>query len=85
MVEGGTWNQELCVSSLKYKSGVIQANYCEVSFWHVTLYVHPVSANYKQESVKFQQDTYVKNFVLHQLIRFMLRTWNLTNVSSENS
>jgi len=85
MVESGVWNQQLCGSSLKYRSGVIQANNCEGSFWHVTLYDRPASIKSKQESVKFQQDTYVKKFVLHQLIRFMLCTWNLINVSSENS
>ena len=81
MVEGGVWNQQLCGSSLKYRSGVIQANNCEGSFWHVTLYDHPALVKSKQESVKFQHDTYVKKFVLHQLIRFMLCTWNVTNIT----
>jgi hypothetical protein len=84
--EGGVWNQQLCGSSLKYRSGVIQANNCEGSFWHFTLYEHPASINSKQESIKFQHDTFAKTFVLHQLIQFMLRTGNLINASfSENS
>lgn len=80
-MEGGVWNQQLCGSLLKYRSGVIQANNCEVSFWHVTLYDHPASITSTQESIKFQHDTVVKKFGLHQFIRFMLRTWNLLNVS----
>lgn len=86
MVEGGVWNQQLCGSSLKYRSGVIQANNYEGTFWHVTLYDHPASIKSKQESLKFRRDTFVKKFLLHQLIRFMLRTWGIVNVSfSENS
>jgi len=81
MEEGGVWNQQLCGSLIKYRSGAIQANNCEVSFWHVTLYDHLASITSKQESIKFQHDTFVKKFVLHQLIRFLLRTWKLIKVS----
>jgi hypothetical protein len=81
MLEGGVWNQQLCGSLLKYTSEVIQANKCDASFWHVTLYEHSASIKSKQESTKLQHDTFVKMFVLHQLIWFMLRTWNLINVS----
>ena len=77
MLEGGVWNQQLCGLLLKYRSGAIQANNCEVSFWHD----HLASITSKQESIKFQHDTFVKKFILHQLIRFMLRAWNLLNVS----
>lgn len=60
MLGGGVWNQQLCGSLLKHTSEVIQANKCEASFWHVTLYEHSASIKSKQEPTKLQHDTFVK-------------------------